>query len=25
MNQGKPVDPKGFPFGAAYLKQIEKL
>ena len=25
MNQGKPVDPKGFPLGAAYLKQIEKL
>ncbi len=25
MNQGKPIDPKGFPLGAAYLKQIEKL
>lgn len=24
-NQGKPVDPKSFPLGAAYLKQIEKI
>ena len=25
MNQGRPVDPKGFPLGAAYLKQIERI
>ena len=23
LKQGKPLDPKGFPLGAAYLKQIE--
>ncbi len=24
LKQGKPLDPKGFPLGAAYLRQIEK-
>jgi glucose-6-phosphate isomerase len=25
LKQGKPIDPKGFPLGAAYVKQIEKI